>query len=59
MRDFILAFEDFAEGLCWYVVEAVGFLNEEGIALFFVVASFIEDFIIFFFSHFRALLSFA
>lgn len=59
MRDFILAFEDFAEGLCWYMVEAVEFLNEEGIAFFLVVASLIEDFIIFFFSHFRALISFA
>lgn len=57
-EDFIFVFEDFTEGLFWYVVEAVAFLAEEAIAFYLVVASQVLDYIRFFFCNFRALISF-
>lgn len=49
MRDFILAFEYLAEGLCWYLFEAFDFIADELLAFCLVIASLVEGFIGFFF----------
>ncbi|KAJ0085787.1 hypothetical protein Patl1_07329 [Pistacia atlantica] len=45
MRDFVLDFEDLAEGLCWYIFGAFDFVAEEVIAFCLVLVSLFEDFI--------------
>lgn len=48
MRDFFLDFEYLAEGLCWYLLEAIDFAVEEFLAFCMVFAS-IEELIGFLF----------
>lgn len=55
MRDFILDFEDLAEGLCWYIFGAFDFVAEEVIAFCLVLVSLVEDFIGFIFCQFLIL----
>lgn len=49
MRDFILEFEDLAEGLCWYLLGALEFVAEEFIAFCLVLGTLIEEFLGFIF----------
>jgi hypothetical protein len=49
MRDFVLAFEYLAEGLCWYLFEAFDLIADELLAFYLVIASLVEGFIGFFF----------
>ena len=49
MRDFFLDFENFAEGLCWYLVGTFDLVVEELLAFCLVFASLAEEFIGFLF----------
>lgn len=49
IKDLILDFEFFAEGLCWYLLAAFDFVADELLALCLVIVALVEEFIGFFF----------